>query len=175
MYIKLFLFALVCVAFQIGVFNYIQFWGYGTPLVCILPILLFPAGTDRWIVLLSGFLLGITEDMFINTPGVSAASFTLLAMVQPIFVTAFFQEETNSNLSPVRDWLYAGRMGWRKYIYYLLASTFVVCFVFFVLQNFSFFNLGKLVLNVLSSWVMTVLCILVIESVRVNNKKKEEA
>ena len=56
-----------------------------------------------------------------------------------------------------------------------VAITVVVCFVFFVLHNFSFFNLGKLVLNVLSSWVMTVLCILVIESVRVNNKKKEEA
>ncbi|WP_172462609.1 rod shape-determining protein MreD, partial [Prevotella disiens] len=46
-------------------------------------IFLFRRNFPHWAILLSGFIMGVVIDTFTNTPGVSSASLTLIAAVQP--------------------------------------------------------------------------------------------
>ena len=55
---------IVLVLFQVLVLNNIQFSGYVNPFMYVLFILLLPFETPRWLLLLSGFLLGLSVDIF---------------------------------------------------------------------------------------------------------------
>ena len=52
-----------------GAMDNVMLNGYMVPYVYLLFILLMPFETPRWIVLLSGFALGLTIDLWEHTPG----------------------------------------------------------------------------------------------------------
>ena len=171
MYFRLFFWTIINIVFQVFILNYLQIEGYGTPLACTLTLLVFPLSTPRWITLLTGFLIGIIEDMFICTPGISAASFTFLAMIQPYLLKAFSHKNEDEDGKSMAEIINASVLGWRNYIIYITISTLLTCIVFFSLQFFSFFNFMKYLLCIGSSWLTTTLFILAIEVVRISNKK----
>ena len=174
MYFRILIWAVISIFFQVFVLNYIQIEGYGTPLVCVLPLLLFPTGTPRWITLLTGFLIGIVEDMFINTPGITAATFTFMAMVQPGLLTAFLRKNDDEKDNAQLEIISASAMGWKYYTPYILLSALITSILFFTIHFFSFFNPEKFILCVLSSWLTTALFILAIELVRTSNKRSAD-
>ena len=147
---------------QILILNHIQIYGFGTPLACVLPILLFPLDSPRWQILLSGFVIVLIEDIFINTPGVTAATFTLIAMIQPHLLKAVSSRD-NEDKATIPS---AQNLGWASYVKYILSACFILSVVFFTLESFSFFNYIKYLLSIASTWLMTAFFILAIESVR---------
>ena len=74
---------IVVVLFQILVMDNVMINGYMVPYVYLLFILLMPFETPRWILLVSGFLLGLSIDFFENTPGLHTAATLLAAFVRP--------------------------------------------------------------------------------------------
>ena len=74
--------------FQIFILNNIQLSGYITPYFYIYFILLLPFETPRGLLLVSAFLLGITLDVFTNTPGLNAAACVLMAFFRPIVIAS---------------------------------------------------------------------------------------
>jgi len=74
---------IVLVLFQVLVLNNIQFSGYVNPFMYVLFILLLPFETPRWLLLISGFLLGLTVDIFSNTLGLHAAASVFMAFMRP--------------------------------------------------------------------------------------------
>ena len=77
----------VVVLFQVLVMDNVMLNGYMVPYVYLLFILLMPFETPRWIVLISGFLLGIGIDLFEHTPGMHTAATVLLAFVRPYILS----------------------------------------------------------------------------------------
>ncbi len=75
------------VLFQVLVMDNVMLNGYMVPYVYLLFILLMPFETPRWIVLISGFLLGIGIDLFEHTPGMHTAATVLLAFVRPYILS----------------------------------------------------------------------------------------
>ena len=75
------------VLFQVLVMDNVMLNGYMVPYVYLLFILLMPFETPRWIVLISGFLLGIGIDLFEHTPGLHTAATVLLAFVRPYILS----------------------------------------------------------------------------------------
>ena len=147
---------------QILVLNHVHVNGYGTPFVCIFPILLFPLESSRWKILFLGFIIGIIEDIFLNTPGVSTATFTALAMIQPNLLKSVMpHDEDDKNLPPS-----ARNIGWGNYIKYLFTACLIISLVFFALETFSFFNYTKYLISVFSTCFITFLFLLSIEKVR---------
>ena len=88
-YIKRIMAFIVLVFFQVLVFNHVHLFGYATPFLYIYLLLKLNLGTSRAELLIWGFLLGLAVDIFSNTPGVSAASTTFYALLQPILVRLF--------------------------------------------------------------------------------------
>jgi len=77
---------LVLVLLQVLLLNHIQISGYINPYMYILFILLLPFETPRYLLLILGFLLGLSIDIFTNTPGIHASATTFLAFLRPYVI-----------------------------------------------------------------------------------------
>ncbi len=77
----------VVVLFQVLVMDNVMLNGYMVPYVYLLFIILMPFETPRWIVLISGFMLGLGIDLFEHTPGMHTAATVLLAFVRPYILS----------------------------------------------------------------------------------------
>ena len=115
----------------------------------------------KWGALLWSFSLGLTVDVLSNTPGVAAASLTLIGALQPYFMELFVQRDATDNLSPSIK-----SLGYGKFCFYAATLTLLYCTVFFTLEAFNFFNLSQWIAQIIGSTLITLVIIFTIESVR---------
>lgn len=73
----------VLVLIQVLVVNYIDLGTRVNPFLYIMYILMLPVNTPNWLILLLGFVLGISIDMFTNTLGMHTSACVFLAFVRP--------------------------------------------------------------------------------------------
>ena len=74
---------LFLVFIQVLVFNNIQVSGLINPYIYVIFILLLPFETPKWAILGLAFLLGISVDLFTNTPGMHSTATVLMAFLRP--------------------------------------------------------------------------------------------
>lgn len=65
-----------------------------TPYLYFLFILWLPFSISRVWVLVLGFLLGLSLDVFLKSPGLHAAACTLVAYIRPFFINILVPKET---------------------------------------------------------------------------------
>lgn len=153
-------FVILCLV-QALVLNHINLFGCATPLLYVYFIMLFRRDFPRWGILLWSFVTGVCIDIFSNTPGVAAASSTLLGLLQPYLLSLFVTRDSPDDLLPSMK-----SLGVTKYIYFTVICVFIYTLVFFTLEAFSFFNWLQWLMNICGSTVLTVVLILVIENVK---------
>ena len=73
----------ILVLFQVLVLNNIQVSGYINPYMYVLFILLLPFETPRWLLLISGFAIGLSIDLFANTLGMHTSATVFMAFLRP--------------------------------------------------------------------------------------------
>ena len=105
--------------------------------------------------------MGILVDALFNTPGLAAASLTLIAAVQPYLLEAFTTQDSAENLEPTLQTL-----GWEKYTIYAVTLVLLFCIVIYSLEMFSFLNMLHWVMCVVSSTLITLVFIFTFEIVR---------
>ena len=115
----------------------------------------------KWGTLLWSFSIGLTVDILSNTPGMAAASLTLIGAIQPYFMELFVQRDAADNLTPSLKTL-----GYGKFTFFASMLTLFYCLVFFTLETFSFFNFSQWIAQILGSALISLVIILTIESVR---------
>ena len=153
-------FVLLCLV-QALILNRIRLFGFATPLLPVYFVITFHRGYPKWAILIWSFLLGLCLDSFSNTPGVAAASMTLVALLQPYLLEPFIPRDSTDDLKvSVRS------LGWGKFasLSFLLVVVYVA--VFFTLEAFSFYNWQQWLMCIGGSTAMTYLFILVIENLR---------
>ena len=74
---------------QALVLNRIHLFNCAIPLLFVYFALIFPRNYPKWAILLWCFAMGVAVDAFANTPGVGAASLTLIGALQPYFLELF--------------------------------------------------------------------------------------
>jgi rod shape-determining protein MreD len=74
---------IVLVLIQILLVNNIQVSGMINPYIYVLFILLLPFETPGWLLLVTSFILGLTVDLFMNTPGMHTVACVLMAFIRP--------------------------------------------------------------------------------------------
>jgi len=157
---RLLLYAVLVLA-QALVLNHIHLFGYATPLLYVYFVVSFPRNYPKWGILLWSFLLGLNVDAFSNTPGVAASAMTLIGLLQPYVQELFMQRDSEDDFQPSINSMGAG-----KYIYFTLLLTFIYCIVFFTVEMFTFFNWLQWILNILTSTLLSLLFIVVIDNLR---------
>lgn len=96
-YVLLFIFVVLV---QVLVMNHIQFSGLVNPYFYVLFILLLPASIPRYLLLILGFVLGLTIDTFTNTPGIHASSTVFLAYLRPFVINSSIVDDQDRVLVP---------------------------------------------------------------------------
>ena len=148
------------VLLQVLFLNRICLFGYVTPLFYIWMIARFDSSMKRYSILLWAFSLGLIIDMFSGTPGLNAASATLLAMFQPGIVKLFVSLDRHDVLVPC-----SASMGGRPFAGYLLLITALHHTVYFILRSIPLGDWTVLVLKVVFSTLLTFVFMLVAEHV----------
>ena len=146
---------------QVLVFNRIWLFDMAMPLMVVYFIIALPRGYPRWGALLWSFFLGLGVDMFCNTPGVNAASLTIIGMIQPYLLELFVPRDSAENLE-----VSVPTLGVGKFMVFSAILLMVYCLVFFALEAFSFYNWQHWLICAGTSSLLTFVLIMAIESVR---------
>ena len=86
---------------------------------------------------------------------------TLIGLLQPYVLELFMQRDSEDDFRPSINSMGAG-----KYVYFSLLLTFIYCIVFFTVEMFIFFNWLQWILNILTSTLLSLLFIVVIDNLR---------
>ena len=128
------------------------------PSIYPLFILLLPIETPVWGMLFLGFFTGITIDMFMNTAGIHAAASVFMAYLRTNVIVALLPK----NLSE-----YAGQQPSIKtfgLMPFLVYSAFLILIhhiVVYSIETWSFFNFGRLLLQITASTFTSLLFIVI--------------
>jgi rod shape-determining protein MreD len=138
------------------------------PYFYFIVILWMPFKTQRWVILIVGFLLGFTVDIFYKTPGLHAAASVLIAYLRPFVINLLFPKEATEwgNEEPNR--LSMGALPFTTYVILLtiLHNLYLIFLEWMQFGSFFYF-LGKLIATSLVS-----LLLILISELLVNRRKK---
>jgi len=143
------------------VFNHIYLFGCATILLSGYFVVMFPRNYPRWAILLWSFALGLSVDLFANTPGMAAASLTLVGFMQPYLLELFIPREAPENLRVA-----VATLGFTKFLLMATVLVFVHCLLFFSIEAFTLFHWQQWLLNIGGSTLLTLTLLMAIEMVR---------
>jgi len=123
------------VLIQVLILNHVQFSGFINPYAYVLFVLLLPLNSPRYVLLILGFLIGLTIDVFSNSLGVHAAATVFIAYIRPMVIGLISNREEDKNNYPG---LAQNKFGW--FVYYVSVMVFMHHIVLFYLEVFTFSN-----------------------------------
>ena len=143
-------------ALQLLVLNNIRLGGYLNPYIYILFIMLLPFEVPRWVLLILGFLTGLTMDAFSGTLGMHSSATLFIAFLRPALISNIStHESTDKKGSPT---LSMNDIGW--FIKYTFVMVLAHHFVLFYLETFSLVHFFSTLLRVILSSGLTIIFIL---------------
>lgn len=144
----------VLVLVQVLIFNQIHFGGYITPFIYILFIMLLPVSTPRYLLLITGFLIGLAVDVFSNSLGMHAAATVFMAFIRPWIIRIISNRDEDRLDYPG---LKQSTFTW--FLYYTIFMVFSHHLIFFLLEFFTFTNFLTTLFRVILSSVFSVIII----------------
>jgi len=142
---------IIVVLFQVLVMDNVMINGFMIPWVYLLFILLMPFETPRWMVLLSGFALGLGIDFFEHTPGLHTAATVLIAYLRPYILSLLAPRDGYEPETFPRIHFY----GFNWFLKYALLMVFIHHMALFYLEVFQLQNFLATLLRVLLSSVLS--------------------
>lgn len=142
------------VLFQVLILNQMHINGYATPFMFIYFILKFHSRVSRNELMLWAFALGLTIDVFSDTPGMNAASATCLAFCRTSLLRMVTLRNVEEDFEPGIK-----ALGVSAFFRYTLLACGLFCILFLTIDNFSFFNIPVLLLKIATSMLTTMVCV----------------
>ncbi len=164
---KLVLQFLLIVVVQVLVLNSICLWGYVTPLLYLMFVLTLPFQMPSWLVVSSGFLMGMCVDLFSGVMGVHAASLTFVAFIRPLVMQLIPHAAIEEHQRPI---LYDMHFPW--FAGYTLVMALVHQFLVFFFDALSLACFGHLLVMTLLNALFTTFLILLVQCLFYNSSKR---
>jgi hypothetical protein len=131
--------------------------------------MLLPFNTPKWQLLVLGFVLGLSIDLFTGTPGLHAGATTLMAFCRPSIIKLVSGNLKFENIQEPS----LGQIDGMWMFRYVLCMVFVHHFALFFLESFSFHLIGQVLLRILLSVPVSIFLIMMILYIFKREKKKE--
>ncbi len=136
---------------QVLVLNNIMLGGYLNPYFYIIFILILPFETPRWLLLVAGFSLGLSVDLFANTLGMHTAACVFIAFLRPWILSILaprdgYEPDTTPSV-------YHYGLSW--FVSYTVILTFFHHMVLFYAEVFHFQEFFSTFLRVFLSTLLT--------------------
>ncbi len=146
---------------QALILNNIHIFGYATPFIYIYFILKLDSGVSRNELMLWAFFLGLTIDVFSDTPGMNAAASVFVAFSRPGILRLFMPRDALESVVPSFK-----TMGISSFLKYVVAVVLLHCLLLLAIELFTLSNVWMLLLRVVSSAFLTSVCIVGLEGIR---------
>lgn len=159
----------VLVLLQVLVINYIRLGGYVHPYIYMIFIMLLPFSTPKWQLLVLGFALGLTVDLFTGTLGLHAGATTLMAFCRPSIIKLVSGNQKFENITEPN----LGQLGGIWFFRYALCMVFIHHLALFFLESFSFRLIGQVMLRILLSVPVSIFLIMMILFIFKTEKRRE--
>lgn len=133
---------------------------YIVPYLYFLFILWLPFTAHRMVILLAGFITGLTLDYFTMTPGLHTAACVLIAYVRPFIINLLIPKETteiNFHEPSPRG------MGWGPYFVYAFILTLLHHTYLVMLEWLQFGTFLDFIIKTSSTVGISMLLILIVE------------
>ncbi len=144
------------VLLQVLILNNIQFSGFVNPYVYILFIILLPFTIPGYALLGLSFILGLSIDIFSNTPGVHAGATVLLGFLRPGIADLISSREIieKGNTPNMKQ------LGFASFLKYTIIAVFAHHLFLFYAEAFSFTGFFHTLLRIILSSVFSIVIIL---------------
>ncbi|NND61663.1 MAG: rod shape-determining protein MreD [Flavobacteriaceae bacterium] len=141
----------VLVLVQVILLNHMNLWGYINPYLYPLFILVFPLNGSKSLLILLGFVLGLTIDMFGDSGGVHAAASVFIAWLRPVILRSSFGVSYQLNTLKIST------APLSKQIVYIILMVF---FHHLLLFSLEIFNLDRIILILKSTLFSGILSVI---------------
>lgn len=142
---------LIVVLFQVLVMDNVMLNGYMIPWVYLIFIMLMPFETPRWIVILSGFALGLGIDFLEHTPGLHTAATVLVSYLRSYILSLLAPRDDYEPETFPRVHYY----GFLWFLKYTLLMVFIHHIALFYLEVFQLQNFLHTLLRVILSSILS--------------------
>jgi len=144
------------VLLQVLFLNKMTVAGIATPLPYIYLLIIFNRNTPRWVLLLVGFILGLTMDSYTNLSGIHAAACVVLAMVQPVYMDLFIPRELQDERSLAPS---VNTLRWMGFLKFVFICVLTHHFILIMLVFFSINDVMGIVMRVVGCTLLSMLVI----------------
>ena len=135
---------------NLGSFQYMEIILY--PLFLIL----LPIRTPHSILVLLGFVLGLSVDIFYDSPGVHAAASVFTAFIRPLIIRLTQSRDSyNLNQSPTMR-----NFGRNNFLIYAAVMLLIHLFTYFSVEAFTFVYIKQILLRTFSSFVFSLILLI---------------
>ncbi|MBK5194982.1 MAG: rod shape-determining protein MreD [Proteiniphilum sp.] len=152
---------------QVLLLNRISLFGLATPVLYGYFLLKLPMGRNLFFVIISAFLMGLIIDIFLNTPGMNAAAFTIVASLRKPVMNLFFEKVEYDEFVP-GIYTAAG-----PFVRFTIFMVFLHLTLLFFIESFTLFNLKSTLLRIVTSAAITILLIITMDSLMYKRKQSE--
>ncbi len=158
----------VLIITQVVICNNVCLFNVAVPIVFIYLIVRLPLTMNINIVLTVSFFIGLLIDMFSNTQGMHALSCTILAFIRRPILRLYVPREEDIADGEIS----IKSVGASPYFKYLLTFVLTYCVIVFTIESLSFFNILRLLSQIIFSTILSFVIILGID--RIANKQREK-
>ena len=156
---------IVFLSLQVLIFNNINLFGYLNPYPYILFIILYPVNSNKSVLLLGSFFLGLSLDMFCNSGGIHTTASIALAYLRPSLFKFSFGLSYEYQTVKIADKMSPER------ITLLLLAILVHHFILFYLEYFRLGLIFTILTRTLASTLFTfTICILIVYLIKPNRR-----
>lgn len=152
---------------QVLLLNRISLFGIATPVLYIYFLLKLPRGKNLFYVIISGFLMGLIIDIFLNTPGMNAAATTIVAAYRKPVMNLFFEKEEYNEFVP-GIYTAAG-----PFVRFTIVMVMLHLTLLFFIESFTLFNLMNTLLRIAASSFISILLVIALDSFIFRRKRRE--
>jgi rod shape-determining protein MreD len=144
------------VLIQVGIMNNLQFSGFVNPYFYILFILLLPVNIPNYLLLISGFLLGLTIDIFSNTPGIHASATVFVSFLRPFLFNSYNFDDKEKVMIPTLK-----NIGIKSFVKYAALMILIHHFFLFYIEVFTFSGFLYTLVRCILSSIFTFVVVLI--------------
>ena len=156
---------IVFLSLQVLIFNNINLFGYINPYPYILFIILYPVNSNKSVLLLGSFFLGLFLDMFCNSGGIHTTAAITLAYLRPTLFKFSFGLSYEYQTVKIADKMSPER------ITLLLLAIVVHHFIVFYLEYFRLGLIFTILTRTLASTLFTfAICLLIVFLIKPNRR-----
>lgn len=160
---------IVFVLIQVLILNNIYYLRIATPFLYLYFLLKLPIGISRSAILLIAFATGLTIDLFSNTPGMHAAACTFVGFFRAGMIRFLIGKDLLEGAFPSYHVFGVG-----GFLRYTTLFVFLHQIVLFLVESLTLFDPLFLVIRILSSTLLSVILIAIVEAFNMETVKYGE-